>query len=587
MKTELLNSSSLTKPTSGNPLKDDFRLFLYAIWKHLNLPDPTPIQYDIAWNLQYGPKRLVIEAFRGVGKSWVTSAFVIWLLYKDPQLNIMVVSASKDRADQFSTFTLRLINEVPFLAHLRPDESRGQRSSKIAFDVGPAGAAHAPSVKSVGITGQLTGSRADVIIADDIEVPNNSATQAMRDHLSELIKEFSPILKPEPGPGETRMEPRIIYLGTPQTEQSIYNLLPARGYTIMVWPARYPTEKQRARYGDRLAPIVREAVLADPSLEGKPTCIRFSEDVLLENLTEYGAAGFALQFMLDTSLSDAEKYPLKVADLIVMDLDREKAPLELSWGSDKTLIVEDVPNVAFNGDRYHRPFMVTQDPKQWHKYQSIVMAIDPSGRGTDETGYAIVARLFARLFLLDAGGFAGGYSEATLTQIAETAKRFSVTNVVIEPNFGDGMYNQLLQPFLNRIHPGCGLEETDRSQAQKEARIIDTLEPVISNHRLVVDRGLIERDYKSTLSRPTEQQMKYRLFYQMTRLTRDRGAIHKDDRIDALSLAVHHHTAAMAQDNDKALAATKAAALDAELKRFMQNALGRPISGPSVYKRSV
>lgn len=168
-----------------HPIYSDFRKFVYVVWKHLNLPDPTPVQYDIASYLQFGPKRSVIEAFRGVGKSWLTSAFVCWVLLNDPQKKILVVSASKERADAFSTFVKRLISEVPILQHLQAGSE--QRDSMVAFDVGPAKPDHSPSVKSVGITGQLTGSRADIIVADDVETPGNSATQTMRDKLSELV----------------------------------------------------------------------------------------------------------------------------------------------------------------------------------------------------------------------------------------------------------------------------------------------------------------------------------------------------------------------------------------------------------------
>ena len=161
----------------------DFRNFVYLVWEHLGLPNPTKVQYDIASFLQYGPRRKTICAFRGVGKSYLTSAFAVWKLLIDPDINVLVVSASKTRSDDFSTFTQRLIAEMPILEHLRP--KKGQRDSKIAFDVGPAAAAHAPSVKSVGITGQLTGSRADYIIADDVESLNNSATQGMREKLGE------------------------------------------------------------------------------------------------------------------------------------------------------------------------------------------------------------------------------------------------------------------------------------------------------------------------------------------------------------------------------------------------------------------
>ena len=144
-----------------------------------------------------------------------------------------MVSASKTRADDFSTFTQRLISEMPLLQHLQPRDN--QRHSKVSFDVAPARASHAPSVKSMGVTGQLTGSRADLIIADDVESANNSQTQLMRDRLSETVKEFDAIIKPEVG--------RIIFLGTPQTEMSLYNSLEERVQT-RIWCALYPYKTQ-------------------------------------------------------------------------------------------------------------------------------------------------------------------------------------------------------------------------------------------------------------------------------------------------------------------------------------------------------
>ncbi|UFS67865.1 phage terminase large subunit [Paracoccus denitrificans] len=560
--------------STSDPLADDFKVFLYLLWNHLGLPEPTRSQFIMADWLQNGPRRLVIEAFRGIGKSWVTAAFVCWLLYRDPQLKIMVVSASKNRADDFSTFVLRLIEEVPFLQHLRPRE--GQRSSKISFDVGPARADQSPSVKSVGITGQLTGSRADVIIADDIEVTGNSATQTMRDRLKELIKEFSAVLKPL----ETS---RILYLGTPQTEQSIYNALPERGYEIRVIPVQYPTQAQRARYGTRLAAEVVADLERDPTLVGQPFCTRFNADVIQEKLAEYGTAGFALQFMLDTSLADADRYPLKLRDLIVMDLDRKRAPVSLAWGSDTALSLSDVPTVGFDGDRFYKPFHVSQD---WSEYTGIVMAVDPSGRGGDETSYAIVAFLHGRLFVLDVGGFRGGYEDSTLEAICHRAKEYGANEVIIEPNFGDGMFLKLLAPHMARIHP-CKLSETDRSTNQKELRIVDTLEPVMNQHRLVIDKHLILRDYESTTSLPPEQQNIYRLFFQITRITRDRGALKKDDRIDALALAVHYWTKQLAQDTEKAAEQARTEALERELEVFLQHVMGGAPEAPSLIQRVI
>lgn len=525
--------------------------------------------------LQHGPNRLVIEAFRGIGKSWVAAAYVCWLLYRNPQLKIMVVSASKLRADDFSTFVLRLISEVPFLRHLKP--KLDQRSSKISFDVAPATPDQSPSVKSVGITGQLTGSRADVIIADDIEVTNNSSTQAMRDKLKELTKEFSAILKPLD-------EAKIIYLGTPQTEQSIYNALPERGYEIRIIPAQYPTPKQVERYGNRLASHIVEDLNIKPHLVGQPVCTRFNELTLMEKLAEYGQAGFALQFMLDTTLADADRYPLKLRDLVVMDLNPKLAPVELAWGNDNTLCLDNVPSVGFDGDRFYKPFMVSSD--DWQPYTGVVMAIDPSGRGKDETTWAIVALLNGRLFLLDAGGDTRGYETVVLELLANKAKEFGVNEVIIEPNFGDGMFNKLLSPIMTRIHP-CKISDSERSKGQKEQRIVDTLEPVMNQHRLVIDRSLIERDYKSTEKYLPEHQNRYRLLYQLTRITRERGSLIKDDRIDALALAVHYWIDAMARDTQKAAEQMRQKALDDELKLVMEFALGRKTYRNSLIRRSI
>tara|TARA_A100001201_G_scaffold141287_1_gene136335 strand:+ start:153 stop:596 length:444 start_codon:yes stop_codon:yes gene_type:complete len=137
-------------------LREDFRAFLTLVWRELGLPRPSRAQLAIAEYLQHGPKRLQISAFRGVGKSWITASFVLWNLYRDPDKKIMVVSASKERADNFAIFTQRIILDTSWLSHLGP-KNDDQRWSRISFDVGPAKASQSPSVKSVGITGQMTG----------------------------------------------------------------------------------------------------------------------------------------------------------------------------------------------------------------------------------------------------------------------------------------------------------------------------------------------------------------------------------------------------------------------------------------------
>jgi len=533
----------------------DFRNFTYLVWSHLGLPEPTPVQYDIAHYLQTSPKRSIIEAFRGVGKSYITAAYVVHQLLLDPQLKFMVVSASKARADDFSTFTQRIITELPICQHLIAKD--GQRWSKIAFDVAPAKASGSPSVKSVGVTGQLTGSRADIIIADDVEVPNNSMTHMMREKLGETVKEFDAVLKPDG---------KIIYLGTPQNEMSLYNVLLSRGYEMRVWPARYPTlERAEKAYGGRLAPTLYQTLQDKGSaLYGLPTDEkRFDDEDLLERELSYGRSGFALQFMLDTSLSDANKYPLKLADLMIMSCDKDTAPEKMVYGIMKP--VSDIPNVGLSGDKYYAP----EDTIGRAKYTGSVLAIDPSGRGSDETAYAVVKMLNGFLYVVDAGGVEGGYSDATLQHLTDLAKIHQVNMVLIESNFGDGMFTELLKPYMLKTYP-CTIEEV-RHNTQKESRIIDTLEPVMNQHRLIIDPKVIQKDYDSVQSMPPDKGIKYMLTYQMTRITKVRGALAHDDRLDVLAMAVQYWVDQMAADADNEIMVRKEELLDEELDKFMSS----------------
>lgn len=518
----------------------DFRYFLILTWRHLNLPDPTPIQLEIAEYLQHGPRRKIIQAFRGVGKSWITSAYVVWRLRMNPQLKFLVVSASKDRADNFSTFTMRLINEMDILADLRPDAS--QRNSKISFDVRPARADHAPSVKSVGVLGQMAGSRADEVVADDVEVPNNSFTQPMRDKLSEAVKEFDAILKPNG---------MITFLGTPQTEQSLYNTLEERGYTTRIWPARYPELKNN--YGDRLAPKVNQKLIEELVKPKDPVDPeRFSSIDLMEREASYGRSGFALQFMLDTSLSDQDRYPLKLSDLIISSVNPDHAPEKVIWSNSPEYSLKDLSCVGFNGDRYYRP---AQEFGDWIEYTGSVMFIDPSGKGKDATGYAIVKMLNGNLFVPDAGGLVGGYNDNTLEKLVKLARDHKVNTILCEENFGGGMFAELLKPFLMHYHP-CEVQNV-RNNKTKEFRIIDTLEPVMNSHRLIIDKKVIEKDYRSNPNEAPERKLKLQLFYQMSRITRHKGSLVHDDILDALSGAVAYWTDYMAQDEDRNIKSRK------------------------------
>ena len=359
-------------------LQDDFKLFLQALWVQLDLPSPTRAQYAIADYLQFGPKRLQIQAFRGVGKSWITGAFVLWTLFNDPEKKIMIISASKERADNMSIFLQKLIIETPWLVHLRP-KADDSRWSRISFDVN-CSPHQAPSVKSVGITGQLTGSRADLMILDDVEVPGNSMTELMREKLLQLCTEAESILTPKD-------DSRILFLGTPQTTFTVYRKLAERSYKPFVWPARYP--RKVSQYEGLLAP----QLVADIDNGAEPWEVtdpdRFADDDLIEREAAMGRSNFMLQFMLDTSLSDAEKFPLKMADLIVTSVNPTTAPDSIVWCSDRSNVIKELPTVGLPGDYFYSPMCIQGE---WHPYTESICSVDPSGRGTDETSAAFISQ---------------------------------------------------------------------------------------------------------------------------------------------------------------------------------------------------
>lgn len=508
-------------PNDIDKAKKNFWAFVYIVWKSIGLPNPTPIQIDIAQFLQNPPSdRVIIQGFRGVAKSFLTCAYAVWRLWSDRDLKVLIISASSDRADANARFIKSIINTLPFLEDMKA--SKEQLDTQNLFSVGGAKADISPSVKSVGITGQITGTRADLLISDDVEVPKNSGTQLQRDKLAEAVKEYDAILKPNG---------QIIYLGTPQNEASLYNTLQNRGYVTRIWTVLYPeTQAERDSYGDTLAPFIADRYDSDPEkYAGRPTDPdRFDEIEIAKRKLSYGRAGFALQFMLNTNLSDYEKYPLKVSDLIVEDLDMHETSTKWAWANGSQQRIPDIPCVAMKGDMYYAP--LSRSPETM-PYTGTVMAIDPSGRGKDESSYAIVKCLNGYLFLMDVGGFEEGYSDLTLTKMAQLAKFWEVNEVVVEANFGDGMFTKVMTPIFTKIHP-CVITEVKNTK-QKELRIIDTLEPVLMRHKLIVNKSVIENDY-----RRYETNQAYSLIYQMTRICRDKNAIAHDDRLDAVTMAV-------------------------------------------------
>ncbi len=553
----------------------DFKPFLYDVITGLLGFDCTPLQLDIADYLATGPLYRMIQAQRGQAKTTITACYAVWRIIHDPTTRILIVSSGSDMATEISNWIIQIIMGMEELECLRPDRSAGDRASVKAFDVhyelkGPE---KSPSIACIGITSNMQGKRADVLIADDVESAKNSATEVQRERLRHLTRDFTSI----------NSKGDIIYLGTPQSVDSIYNGLVSRGFDIRVWPGRYPTNEELENYGAHLAPAIRQALADAPSLQtgggpmgdrGQPTDpVLLDEGTLTAKEIDQGAAYFQLQHMLDTRLMDAHRFPLKSEKLVFMKVSDRSAPLEINFQPDNTHFVSTPMDWPLM-DSYYRAAGFGQE---FGNFQGTHMYVDPAGGGQngDETAYAVTKFLAGRIFWVDIGGVPGGLGEDSLDALTEIAVRWKPDQIDIEKNYGNGALSSVWTPKLLRKH-SCAIEDVWES-GQKELRIIDVLEPIIGSNRLVVDENLLVEDWNSCQKYPADLRASYSVFFQLSRITRDKGALIHDDRLDALAGSARFWADHLKQDEFKA----QARATQQRYNEMMKNPLGngRPVPG--------
>lgn len=516
---------------------------------------PTPMQMHVLDYLENGPKRRTICAFRGIGKSTLSSFYLLWRLFNNPEEKCLIVSASMSRAEAMTAWMLKTIAEVPWLQHMLPDSHDG-RYSRIAFDIGTCKyIEQSPSVKAAGITGQITGSRASIILADDVETVTTALTQVQREKLKGAINEFEAVIKPGDGS-------EIIFLGTPHSAtDSIYFALKRElNYDMRMYPARVPQDL--TPYNDCLAQVIQSQVGVR---HGKPTDTRFNEDELLQRELSMSPMQWKLQFQLDASLSDTERFPLRCGDLMIMPLD-QYLPEVLMYDCAKGDRIDDLPCCGMAHDpTYFRPRQAEGSIAAAEC--ATVMALDPSGGGSDEFAYAVVKSHGGNFFVCEVGGKLGGTDEAFWQKLAAVAKKYHVNEILVETNFGGlSVYEQVLKPYLIKADAACRIEPI-RSNQRKELRIIDTLAPIMQTHRLVVDRRVVEDDNKIVREAKDEKGIAYSLFFQLSRITHDRNCLLHDDRLDVTAMCVQWFQEQAAQDqkvrfNDRALELVAATVAD-------------------------
>jgi hypothetical protein len=163
-----------------------------------------------------------------------------------------------------------------------------------------------------------------------------------------------------------------------------------------------------------------------------------------------------------------------------------------------------------------------------------------------------------------------------LSKIVKIALEYPCLNLIrYEENYGDGMFGSLLKPHIARLAgTQIGLEGY-RVSGMKEARIIKTLEPVMSQHRLCISKKAIRQEKNQR---------------QISRLYERRGALKHDDRVDVLAASVEYFEDTLGIDVDEAIAKNEYENRMAEIaewendKRRAEFLLGDRISGATRLK---
>ncbi len=486
---------------------------------------------DFAYN---GEKRLRgVLALRGFGKTTVIPCTLTAYRHgRDRDRRVLVVSKKEDEAKK----TLNLIREwydrVWFLKHLAP--LKGQRDAATYFDVAGTREDRHPSMSVCGIEGQLEGRRAHTILPDDVETKTNTKSIETRTELRRLCAEFKNILYPQNEWSEAGLvDPmEIVYVGTPKHEETLYLNRIQAGYDFRAYPIMLPFPDQKVI---NLAPIIQKR-LDRGDKPGTPISRRFPQSEIDERRAE-GLTDFLMESMLVANLGEMQRYPLRLNDLIVMDVNPEVAPTQVVYGtrdnSGSTEIpTSELPHDGFGDGHLYRPAFIGKD---FAPYVGTYAYVDPAGRGEDRTGLSIVSNLGGMLFGKGCYGLLGGAGPERMEEITRLCRLANASLICVEDNidvYNTFTENLTVEVARQAVEAGTGWHasvERRKSQGKKEPRIIAALEPVSSTHRLVMDRSCFR---PGPNDRPIDS-----LAYQWSRMCKD-VPLKEDGKIDSLASCV-------------------------------------------------
>lgn len=428
-----------------------------------------------------GRLRLLLMAFRGSGKSTIAALFASWLLYINPDLRILVLAADARLAGKMAQQIRKVIERHDRTSHLKPEKKEQWAGSR--FTVKRDSALRDPSVQASGITMNITGSHADMIICDDVEVPKTCTTREQRENLRERLAEIEYILDPKG---------TQIYLGTPHSWFSIY------------------ADKPRIEAGEERAFLAGFERLEIPVLDADNNSA-WPEKYSLEGIEKIKAASgpnkFASQMMLQPLSVNEGRLDPDLIKLYSEDINYSK---ELG--------------ALFIGDRRMESSSCWWDPAFGSKKgdRSVLAVTYQDNEGNiflHHMEYMKVERGETRI-TSDLADAPPDRATAQCRKVGELAKKYYLPSVTVEDNGVGKFLPGWLRTELAKMHVPCGVKIIS-SSANKDTRILEALDALMAAGKLYMHKDVVET--------PFLMEMKE---------WRPHAAKRKDDGLDALSGAI-------------------------------------------------
>ena len=430
--------------------KVNFSVFT-IIWNNLQLQTTPNIHFEMAkWlNVSHenNDKYLLLMAFRSSGKSTMVGLFCAWILYSNPNIRILVMAADTSLARKMVRNVKRIIERHPLTKHLRPEKLDQWASDR--FTVNRSRELRDPSMMAKGITSNITGSRADIVICDDVEVPNTCDTAEKREDLRERLMEMEYVLVA----GGTQL-----YVGTPHNYYTIYS------------------DEIRKEIGETQIFLNGFSKLKIPVLnkDNKPTWPeRYTVKDIERMKNHTGLSKFKSQMMLEP-VNISEGY-LNPADLNIYEHN-----LEYSESSKETIL-------RINGKKILSASAWWDPAFGSQKGDGSVLACV----FTDEEGMYWLHHIE---YIKNDINSSEDEATAQCKKICELVERFYLPSISIEINGIGKFLPAILRRELGKSGIVCAVKEIS-SRTNKDIRILEAFEAVLAARALNVHKSVLKTSF--------------------------------------------------------------------------------------------